>query len=386
MSRKVVLAYSGGLDTSSCIPLLTEKYDFDEVLTVSVDVGQPEVDISRGEEKARALGVKHWTIDAVGEFVSDYLFPAIKANATYEGYVLGTALARPLIAKKVVDVAEEEGAIALAHGCTGKGNDQIRFENIFRKTRLRVVAPIREHNMTRVELIQYTEEHGIPVSTTIEKPWSIDENLWNRSIEGGELEDPEFEPPDEIFEWTALEEGIGNERLTISFENGTPVGIDGIEKDGIELIKELNIRVGKHGIGRTDIVEDRVLGLKSREIYEHPAATILLSAHSILESLILTRNELRFKSTVDAAWSELAYQGLVEDPLFSDLSAFIDKSQERVSGEVTYELGEGTLKLISRSSPNSIFSKELVSFDDMEQLDQKDAAGFIKYFGLQTRM
>jgi len=386
MSGKVVLAYSGGLDTSACIPLLTEKYDFDEVLTVSVDVGQPEEDVSRGEEKARLLGVRHWTIDAVEEFVSDYLFPAVKANATYEGYVLGTALARPLIAKKVVDVAEEEGASALAHGCTGKGNDQIRFENIFRKTRFKVIAPIREYNMTRVELIHYAEEHGVPVSTTLEKPWSIDENLWNRSIEGGKLEDPEFEPPEEIFEWTALEEGIGNERLTISFENGIPMGIDGTVKDGIELIKELNSRVGKHGIGRTDIVEDRVLGLKSREIYEHPAATILLSAHSTLESLILTRNELRFKSAVDAAWSELAYQGLVEDPLFSDLSAFIDKSQERVSGEVTYELGKEKLKLISRSSPNSIFSKELASFDNMELLDQKDAAGFIKYFGLQTRM
>ncbi len=381
--KKVVLAYSGGLDTSVCIPLLREHYGYDKVIAVVVDVGQPEDDLKEAKERGERLSDMHKVVDAREEFVRDYIFPLIKANGCYEGYVLGTAIARPLIAKKVVEVAKEEKADAVAHGSTGKGNDQLRFDAVFRTTDLDLVAPVREMSLTREEEKRYASEHGISFET--EKRWSVDENIWNRSIEGSELEDPSFFPPEEIFQWTvsankAPEDG---EIIKIGFEHGIPVSLNESKMDGISLINKLNEVGGKHGVGRTDMIEDRVLGFKSREIYEHPAATILLEAHHDLEQLILTRNELRFKEFVDRAWSELVYQGLVMDPLFDSLNAFVDKTQERVNGTVYMKLEKGVARVVGRESPNALYSKE-VSFDVKQE--QMIAEGFSMYHGFQSRI
>ncbi|PHP45131.1 argininosuccinate synthase [Methanosarcinales archaeon ex4572_44] len=385
--EKVVLAYSGGLDTSVCVPLLRERYGFDHIVTVAVDVGQPESDIGSAETRARAISDEHVTIDATDEFVTDYIFPLIKANGCYEGYVMGTAIARPLIAKKVVRVADEVGAAALAHGCTGKGNDQLRFEAVFRATDYRVIAPMRELELTREWEIKYAKEKGIPTTVSGRKPWSVDENLWSRSIEGGKLEDPSFIPPEEIYEWTTspLRAPDEPEIIEVMFEDGVPVGLNGKRADGVTLIAQLNATGGKHGVGRTDMMEDRVLGLKARENYEHPAATILLQAHADLEKLVLTRAELQFKQTVDDRWSELAYMGLVDEPLFSDLNAFINKSQERVTGSVKIQLYKGSATPVARESLNALYSEKLVSFDSAT-LHQSDAEGFAKYHGFQARM
>ena len=335
---EVVLAYSGGLDTSVCIPLLRERYGFDKIVTVLVDVGQPRSDIERGNLRAKQLANEHYVIDARKEFVETCLFPLIKANGSYEGYVLGTAIARPLIARKTVEIAQKLEIKNLAHGCTGRGNDQLRFEAIFRATDCKVIAPMRELDLAREWEIDYAREHGIVVPVSKDKPWSIDENIWSRSIEGGKLEDPYFEPPEEIYGWTKSPNASKPAQVVeIGFKEGVPVTLDGRELDGLELIDRLNQIGGDHGVGRTDMVEDRVLGLKARENYEHPAATILLTAHKDLERLVLSRAELRFKVMVDEAWSELAYMGLVEDPLFADLNAFIDQSQKRVNGSVKDE-------------------------------------------------
>lgn len=383
---KVVLSYSGGLDTTVCIPLLKEKYGFDEVITVTVDIGQPEADIKQAEERGKKYADKHYTIDAKKEFV-DSLFMLIKANGNYEGYVLGTALARPLIAEKVVEVAKKEGAEAVAHGCTGKGNDQLRFENIFRQHGFKVIAPVRELNLTREWEIEYARQHGIEVPATKEKPYSIDENLWSRSVEGGKLEDPSFEPPEDIYEWTASPEKAPDkpEIVKIDFEKGVPVALNDERMGGFELIKALNEIGGKHGVGRTDMIEDRVLGLKARENYEHPAATILITAHRDLENLVLGRRELKFKKFVEEEWAELVYYGLVNDPLFDALNAFIDKTQERVTGWVKVKLYKGSAVVVARNSPYALYSEELVSFDT-ESIDQRLAEGFAAFHGLQGRL
>jgi argininosuccinate synthase len=383
---EVVLAYSGGLDTSVCIPLLRERYGFEKVVTVLVDVGQPRGEIERGTQRAEQLSDEHYLVDAKKEFVEEYLFPLIKANGSYEGYVLGTAIARPLIARKTVEVAQRIGANALAHGCTGRGNDQLRFEVIFRSTDLEVVAPMRDLDLSREWEIDYAREHGIDVPVSKERPWSIDENLWSRSIEGGKLEDPSFEPTEDIYSWTkAQDSGTPAQIVEIGFERGVPFSLDGMEMDGVSLIMRLNQLGGAHGVGRTDMIEDRVLGLKARENYEHPAATILLTAHRDLEQLVLSRAELRFKAMVDEAWSELAYMGLVEDPLYWDLNAFIDKSQERVNGKVRMKLYCGSAMPVGRSSPDALYAQEMVSFDS-KTLSQKDAEGFAKYHGFQARL
>ncbi|WP_209621816.1 argininosuccinate synthase [Methanolobus bombayensis] len=386
MTKKVVLAYSGGLDTSVCIPLIKEEYGYDEVITVAVDVGQPQEDVKQATEKAQKISDKHFTLDVREEFVNDYIFPLIKANGDYEGYVMGTSIARPLIAKKVVEIAEQEGAVALAHGCTGKGNDQLRFEAVFRLTDMDVIAPMRDMNLTRDWEIEYAKKHGIPVGVTTAKPWSVDENIWSRSIEGGKLEDPGFIPPEEIYQWTVSPEAAPEgQTLVIGFENGVPVSLDGEEMNGVDLIIKLNEIAGSHGVGRTDMIEDRVLGLKARENYEHPAATVLLTSHKDLEKLVLTRSELKFKKNVDEQWSELAYYGLVDEPLYADLNAFIDKTQQRVSGTVTVKLHKGSVIILARTSPYALYSEDLVSFDSAT-IDQKDAEGFAKYHGFQARM
>ena len=385
--KKVVLAYSGGLDTSVCIPILKENYGFDKVITVTVDVGQPAEEIATASKKSKLIADKHYTIDAKDEFVNDYIFPAIKANAAYEGYVIGTSLARPLIARKCVEVAEKEKADALAHGCTGKGNDQLRFEAVFRSTDLPVIAPMRDMNLTRQWEIEYAKKHNIPVPVTKAKPWSVDENIWSRSIEGGKLEDPSFIPPEEIYQWTRDPEKAPAkaEIVSIGFKAGEPVSLNGKKMDGVKLIMKLHEIAGKHGVGRSDMMEDRVLGLKARENYEHPAATVLLMAHKDLEKLCLTRAELRFKESVDQAWAELGYMGLVDEPLFADLNAFIDNTQKRLNGTVKMKLYKGSCMPVGRESPDALYSEELVSFDG-KTLDQKDAEGFAKFHGFQARL
>jgi argininosuccinate synthase len=385
--KKVVLAYSGGLDTSVCIPILKESYGFDKVITVTVDVGQPADEITTASKKAKLIADKHYTIDAKDEFVKDYIFPAIKANAAYEGYVIGTSLARPLIAKKCVEVAGKEKADSLAHGCTGKGNDQLRFEAVFRSTDLPVIAPMRDMNLTRQWEIEYAKKHNIPVPVTKAKPWSVDENIWSRSIEGGKLEDPAFVPPEEIYQWTKdpTKAPAKAEIVSIGFKAGEPVSLNGKQMGGVKLIVAIQEIAGKHGVGRTDMMEDRVLGLKARENYEHPAATVILMAHKDLEKLCLTRAELRFKESVDQAWAELGYMGLVDEPLFADLNAFIDQTQKRINGTVKMKLFKGSCMPVGRESPDALYSEELVSFDG-KTLDQKDAEGFAKFHGFQARL
>lgn len=384
---KVVLAFSGGLDTSICVPLLKEHYGFDEVITVAVDVGQPEADIAEATRKGELIGDTHYTIDIRERFVEEQLFPSIKANGSYEGYPMGTALARPLIAEEIVTIARNEGATTVAHGCTGKGNDQLRFDFIFRKAGLEIIAPMREMNLTREWEMEYAAEHGIPVPVVKEKPYSIDENCWSRSIEGGRLEDPAFHPPNDIYAWTVAPADAPDtpEEITIGFEEGIPVSLNAEKLSGYELIKKLNEIAGRNGVGRNDMIEDRILGLKAREIYEHPAATVLLAAHTDLERLVLTRQELHFKKIVDDKWSELGYMGLVDEPLFWALTAFIDKTQERVTGLVDVILYKGSVTVAGRSSDEAIYSDDLVSFESTT-IDQNDAVGFSAYYGFQARL
>ena len=383
----IVLAYSGGLDTSICIPLLKERYDYDRVVTVAVHVGQRDEEIDTATKKGKKLADRHYTIDAREKFVNEHIFPAIRANGSYEGYPMGTSLARPLIAEEVVKVAKKEGAMAIGHGCTGKGNDQFRFDVIIRGAGLEVVAPIRELNLTRDWEIEYARQHDIPVPVKKDKPWSMDENCWSRSIEGGLLEDPAYHPPEEIYLWTVPAQKAPDtpEELTLVFKAGIPVALNGKKRAGYELIQDLNERAGKHGIGRNDMIEDRILGLKARENYEHPAATVILLAHRDLEGLVLTRQELAFKRMVDDKWSELAYEGLVYEPLYADLNAFINTTQERVNGSVDLELYKGNVRVLGRSSPDAIYSSDLVSFDS-GSIDQRHAIGVSEYFGLQARM
>jgi argininosuccinate synthase len=383
----IVLAYSGGLDTSICIPLLKERYDYDRVVTVAVNVGQRDEEIATATKKGKKLADRHYTIDARETFVKEHIFPSIRANGSYEGYPMGTSLARPLIAKEVVKVAHKERATAIAHGCTGKGNDQLRFDVIIRGAGLEVVAPIRELNLTRDWEIEYARLHKIPVPVKKDKPWSMDENCWSRSIEGGMLEDPAYHPPEEIYLWTVPPQKAPNkpENLSIEFKSGIPVALNSRKLSGYELIQDLNNRAGKHGIGRNDMVEDRILGLKARENYEHPAATVILMAHRDLEALVLTRQELAFKRMVDDKWSELAYKGLVYEPLYAALNAFISTTQERVNGSVDLELYKGNVRVLGRSSPDSLYSNDLVSFDS-SSIDQCHAIGVSHYFGLQARL
>ncbi len=381
---KAVLAYSGGLDTSICVKLLQEKYDCD-VITVIVDVGIPKEELVEAEKKARKLGVlKHYTIDAKEEFVTEYIHKAIKANATYEGYPLSTALARPLTAMKVITIAKKEGADALSHGATGKGNDQFRFESMFRSIapEMEIIAPIRELNLTRKESISYAKEHGIPIPVDLEKPFSIDENLWGRSIEGGILEDPWTEPPEEIFQWTKITKQKP-ETVMIEFEKGIPIAVNGRKMKPVELVIEMNKVAGSYGVGRVDIVEDRILGIKARENYECPGAVSLITAHKHLEQLVLTRRQLRFKEIVDSTWGELVYKGLWTEPLRKDLDSFIDSTQERVSGEVKLKFSQKNCSVVGRQSRYALYSKEMASFDEKAS---DLVEGMLRFHSLQSEL
>lgn len=386
---KLVLAYSGGLDTSVAIRWIKEKYGYD-VITLTLNVGQNE-DLKFIEEKAYKIGaIKHYSIDAIEEFVKEYINPAIKANALYQGkYPLSSALSRPLIAKYLVKIAEIENAEAVAHGCTGKGNDQVRFEATIKSLNpnLKIIAPVREWNLTRDKEIEYAKSKGIPISATKSKPYSIDQNIWGRSIEGGNLEDPYFEPPEDAFEWTKspLEAPDKPAIIEIGFVNGIPIEMNGQDVGEVELIKFLNEYGGLHGIGRIDHMEDRVVGIKSREVYECPAATILIEAHKDLEKFVLTKYENEVKEYLDSVWTKLVYYGLWEDPLRKDIQAFIDSTQiPRVTGKVKLKLYKGNLKVIGRKSDFALYDVKLSTYGSESMFNQKDSEGFINIFSLQT--
>ena len=388
VKKKVVLAYSGGLDTSMMLKWIQKEYEMD-VISCILDVGQGK-DLEEVEEKAWSLGVlNHYTFDAKEEFAREYVFPAIKANALYMGtYPVSSSISRPLIAKKVVEVAEVEDARAVAHGCTGKGNDQVRFDLTFKalNPELKIIAPVREWKFDRHSQIKWAKEHGVPVPVTADSPYSIDQNLWGRSIEGGILEHPDEMAPDDIWEWTMDVEDALNEPdyVKIGFQKGVPVSIDGEEYGPVEVLQKLNKVGGDHGIGRIEHMEDRVVGLKTRETYEIPAAEIILNAHKDLEKMVLTRHQKMFKFQVEHMWATIVYQGLWVDPLKHDLDAFIDSTQENVTGEVTMKLFKGSAKPVARESPLSLYDYNLASFDINTHYDQGDAVGFINIWGLPS--
>ncbi|MEM3462553.1 MAG: argininosuccinate synthase [Candidatus Bathyarchaeia archaeon] len=390
MKEVLVLAYSGGLDTSVAIKWIQEKYGFD-VVTLTLDLGQGS-DFKLIEEKALRLGaLRHYSIDAKEEFANEYIARAIKANALYEGkYPLSTALSRPLISKKLVEVAWKEGAIGVAHGSTGKGNDQVRFEVTVRALdpSLKIIAPIREWGLSREEELEYARRHGIPLSEELGKTFSVDKNLWGRSVEGGPLEDPSAEPPEAAFEWTRPPERAPDSPayLEMAFEGGLPVGLNGVRKGLVDLISELNALAGLHGVGRIDHLEDRLVGIKSREVYECPAAMAILEAHLDLEKAVLTRHELEIKQMIDSAWSRLVYYGLWVDPLREDLEGFIDRTQERVSGIVKMKLYKGSASVVGRSSPFSLYDLSLATYGLEAKFDQRLSEGFVEIWGLASKV
>jgi argininosuccinate synthase len=389
VTDKVVLAYSGGLDTSVAIKWLHDKYNMD-IIAVTIDVGN-EKDFAAVRRKALKVGaVKALVIDGKELFVKYFVFPALQANALYEGqYPLATALSRPLMAKLLVDTALDEGAVAIAHGCTGKGNDQVRFEVGINALapRMKIIAPAREWGMTRDETIAYAKKHGIPIPVTVGSPYSIDENLWGRSIECGALEDPWVEPPTDAYTLTKSP-GLAPDRpqyLEIRFEKGIPVTLNGKEMDGISLTKKLNEIAGRHGIGRIDHIENRVVGIKSREIYEAPAAVVLIQAHQALEALTMSKDQLRFKQKVAIEYADLIYNGLWFSQLNRDLSAYILSSQRYVSGTVRLKLFKGQATVVGRKAPYSLYNLGLATYDKGDKFNQKAAEGFIHLWGLPLK-
>jgi argininosuccinate synthase len=388
--KKIVLAYSGGLDTSVLLKWLQQKYKA-KIITVTLNVGQKK-NLKDIEKKAKDLGVlNHYSINAQEEFVKNYIFPAIKANALYEGkYPVSTALSRPLIAQKLVEVAKEEDADTIAHGCTGKGNDQVRIEVSVKALapNINVMAPVRKWNMTRDSEIEYAKVNSIYVPVDNTRPYSVDENLWGRSIECGILEKPDQQPPEDVYEWTVSPEKAPNkpEYLKIIFENGVPKALNGNIMEPEIIIEDIQKIACKHGIGRIDHIEDRLIGIKSREIYECPAATVIIEAHKDLEKLVLTRHELSFKQQVDTIWANMVYQGLWMDPLKEDLDAFIEKTQKRVSGEVKVRLYKGAVQIVGRSSSYSLYDINLATYNIDTTFNQESSAGFIQLWGLPTQV
>ncbi|HTS33964.1 MAG TPA: argininosuccinate synthase [Thermoplasmata archaeon] len=386
---KVVLAYSGGLDTSVAIPWLKEHKGLD-VVAVTVDVGQP-VDLDKVRTKAQASGaVGAHVADARQEFAEEFIAPALKANALYEGvYPLSTALARPLIGRHLVEVARREGASAVAHGCTGKGNDQVRFDlsTTSLAPELEVIAPAREWGMNREQEIEYAQAHRVPVEATAASPYSIDENLWGRSAECGVLEDPDVEPPEAAYGWTVAPAAAPDTPtyVKVVFEHGLPVSLDGEALPFHELIARLNAVAGSNGVGRIDHVESRVVGIKSREVYECPAAIVLIRAHQALEGLVLPRDVLEFKRTVEQRYAQLIYDGLWFTPLRTSLEAFVDATQDRVGGEVTVKLFKGSATVVGRHSPHSLYQPSLATYSTGDQFRQEMSAGFIYVWGLPAR-
>lgn len=391
--KKVVLAYSGGLDTSIIIPWLKENYDNCEVIAVAGNVGQAD-ELDGLEEKAIKTGAsKLYIEDLQDEFVNEFVFPTLKAGAVYENkYLLGTSFARPVIAKRIVEIAKAEGADAICHGCTGKGNDQVRFELTIKAfaPNMPIIAPWRIWDIkSRDEEIDYAQAHNIPLKISRETNYSKDKNLWHLSHEGLDLEDPNNEPKyDEI-----LEMGISPEQapdkptyVTISFEKGIPVSIDGEKMKGSDLVKKLNVLGGANGIGLADIVENRLVGMKSRGVYETPGGTILYHAHEVLETLCLDKATQHFKQQVSLKFADLVYDGLWYTPLREALSAFVDKTQETVSGDVKLKLYKGNIINSGVTSPYSLYSEEIATFNEDDVYDQNDSAGFINLFGLPIKV
>ncbi len=389
VKEKVVLAYSGGVDTSVAIKWLQEKYNVD-VIAVTIDVGN-EKDFTSVRQKALKLGaIKALVIDGKELLVKYFLFPALQANALYEGvYPLATALSRPLMAKLLVDTALAEGATTIAHGCTGKGNDQVRFEVGINALapQLKILAPAREWGMTREATIKYAQQHDIPIPVTKKSPYSIDENLWGRAIECGALEDPWVEPPADVYVWTQDPDKAPAKPqvIEIGFDKGVPVSLDGKEMDGISLIQKLNEIAGKHGIGRIDHIEDRLVGIKSREIYEAPAAVTLIQAHQALEAMTMSKDQLRFKQKVSGECADLIYNGLWFSQLNRDLSAYILSSQRYVTGVVRVKLFKGQAMVLGRKSPWSLYNLSLATYDKGDKFNQKAAEGFIHLWGLPVK-
>jgi len=389
MSDKAVLAYSGGLDTSVAIRWLKERYNLD-VITMTADIGNV-ADLEAIRQKALRIGaIKAMVIDAKEPFVNSFVFPALQADAVYEGqYPLATALGRPLIAQLLVDIAKKEGATIVAHGCTGKGNDQVRLDVSVAALApgLKVIAPAREWNMTREQTIVYAQHHNIPVPVTRSSPYSIDENLWGRSIECGALEDPWNEAGRDVFAWTKpVEETPGDPTyLEIGFVKGIPISLDGENLDGVTLVQRIHKLAGEHGIGRIDHVENRLVGIKSREVYEAPAAVVLLKAHQALEYLVLSKEQLRFKAKVASEYADLVYNGLWFSGLRQDLAAYVESSQRYVTGEVKVKLFKGDCWIAGRKSPYSLYDYSLATYDKGNAFDQSASPGFIYIWGLQVR-
>ncbi len=391
-TKKVVLAYSGGVDTSVCIPYLKKEYGVDEVITFAADLGQGD-ELEPIRCKAIDAGASKSLVgNLIKPFIEDFAFPAIRANALYEGrYPLSTALARPLIANHLVKVAKELEADAVAHGCTGKGNDQVRFDVAIAALapELKVLTPAREWGMSREETIAYGERFGIPAPVSKKSPYSIDLNLLGRSIEAGLLEDPMISPPEEIFDMTSSIDNAPDEPqdIEISFEGGNPVAIDGAHLDPVTLISKANLLAGQHGFGRIDIIENRVVGIKSREIYESPGLLLLIKAHQELESLTLSADVLRVKHQLEREWSDLVYQGLWFSPLKDALDGFFDRTQSQVNGRVRIRLYKGNAIILGRgSTTNSLYLPNMATYGSDDQFDHKSAEGFIYIWGLPSRI
>jgi argininosuccinate synthase len=382
--NKVVLAFSGGLDTSVCVKYLQKLHNL-EVITLIVDVGQDD-DFGEIQNTSSELGaIDHVYVDAKEEFVNEYVTPAIKSNALYQqSYPLATAISRPLIAKKLVEIANKYDATSVAHGCTGKGNDQVRFDITIKSLNpnLGIIAPIRDLNLTRDKEIEYAKENGIQVSE-IAKKYSIDKNIWGRSIEGGTLEDLGNEPLEDAFEYVKFNNySVGS--IELGFEKGVPISINGKVEKLPSLINKLNEIAGSFGIGIIDHIEDRVIGIKSREVYEAPAALIIICAHKDLEKLALTSHELRFKAVVEEQWSWLAYSGLWLDPLLSDLNQFVEKTQERVTGKIKIKMHNGYYRVIGRESKFSLYNNDTATYLSNSSFDQTIAKGFVELWGMQS--
>ena len=390
-ATKVVLAYSGGVDTSVCIPYLKEEWGVEDVITLAADLGQGE-ELGPIKEKALTSGASISLVQDVTEiFVKDYAFPAIQANALYENrYPLGTALARPLIAKILVEAAEKYGADAVAHGCTGKGNDQVRSDVSIAalNPNIKVLAPAREWGMSREETIAYGEKFGIPTPVKKSSPYSIDRNLLGRSVEAGPLEDPWTEPEEEIYVMTKAIADTPDEPeyVEITFEEGLPTHVNGKALSPVALITELNDVVGRHGVGRIDMIENRLVGIKSREIYESPALLVLIQAHRDIESLTLTKDVTQYKRGIEETYSQMVYNGQWYSPLKMALDGFIEKTQERVSGTVRIKLFKGTANIVGRKSSQSLYAPDLATYGADDTFDHKAAEGFIYVWGLPTRI
>ena len=389
MTKKIILAYSGGLDTSCSIKWLQDNYGFD-VIAVAMDVGEGKA-LEPIREKALHIGAsKCYLLPLQDRFAKDYLVTALQANTLYEGvYPLISALSRPLIAESLVDIAKSEGAIAVAHGCTGKGNDQVRFDVTIKALapHLEIVAPARENPMAREEAIAYAQKHHIPLPIELNNPFSIDHNLWGRSCECGVLEDPWLEPPEAAY---ALTQNISNakaqaEEITLDFHQGIPVALNGTYQSFVNIITELNGIAGLHGVGRIDHIENRLIGIKSREVYEAPAAMTLITAHRALESLTLVREVAHFKPIIEQRLATLIYEGLWHSPLRTALTSFIKETQQHVTGRVRVKLHKGHAIVVGRESPYSLYVKDLATYAIDDTFDHHAALGFIKLWGLPTQ-